>query len=302
MNCQRIQESFSDYQDGSLPAAETAALRAHLAGCPACQREWSAWQDFTGQLDTLAGTPEPSSRLREQFYAMLETHGSEVATSNPFAPARSRLERFFATLLPTQPSLQFAFSLALLCGGLFAGQLFLAKPMASLPADNSAKEELAALRAQVNSMGQLVTYSLLQQQSTSERLRAVLATMELKSPDRKVLTDLVGTLVFDPSLNVRLSAVEALAQHTDDDLVRAGVLSALPRETAPLVQVAMIELLATAGDQAAKAVFQQLSHDETLDRNVRDAASRALTVLLQPRQPEEMPSANHGSALQPTLT
>lgn len=282
MNCQRVQESFSEYQDGSLSSREAAELHAHLTTCPDCQRAWLGWEQFTVQLDSLASTPAPSPRLREQFYAMLETHERTVETANPFALAHGRFDRFFATLLPAQPALQFAFALALLCGGLFIGRQLLTPPASVAVANNAAKEELAALRAQVNSMGQLVTYSLLQQQSTSDRMRAVLATMELKSPDRKVLTDLVGSLVFDPSLNVRLSAVEALAQHSNDSLVRAGVLTALPRETAPLVQVAMIELLASAGDQAAGPVFERLSRDETLDRNVRDAARRALAALRLP--------------------
>ena len=301
MNCQRVQDNFIDYQDGSLPADEAAELRTHLASCPVCQREWSALQEITRKVDSLSDTPEPSPRLREQFYAMLETHQREADAPSPFALAKSRIDRFFAALLPSQPALQFAFAIALLIGGLFSGQRFMAKPAVVAPADDAAKAELAALRAQVNSMGQLVTYSLLQQQSTSERMRTVLATMDLKSPDRKVLTDLVGSLAFDPSINVRLSAVEALAQHSDDSLVRAGVLSALPRETAPLVQVAMIELLATAQDQAAKPVFEKLSRDEALDRNVREAARRALAALRQPAQPGN-PTATLKTDSQPALT
>ena len=225
MNCSRVQDSFIDYQDGTLPADEAAALRAHLASCPTCQREWSALQEITRKLDTLAASVEPGPRLRENFYAMLETHQREADAPSPFALARGRIDRFFAALLPDQPALQFAFALALLIGGLFAGQHYLARPAVAAPVDDSAKVELAALKAQMESMGQLVTYSLLQQQSTSERLQTVLATMDLKSPDRKVLTELVGALAFDPSVNVRLSAVDALAQHTDDALVRAGVLS-----------------------------------------------------------------------------
>ncbi len=302
MNCQHVQDSFIDYQDGSLPPDESAELRAHLTSCPVCQREWSALQEITRKLDTLPDAPEPSARLREQFYAMLDTHQREADAPSPFALARSRLDRFFAALLPSQPALQFAFALALLVGGLFAGRLYLA-PKADSSSETLAKQELAALRAQVNSMGQLVTYSLLQQQSTSERMRTVLATMDLKSPDRKVLTDLVGSLAFDPSINVRLSAVEALAQHSDDSLVRAGVLSALPRETAPLVQVAMIELLATARDEAAKPVFEKLSRDEALDRNVRDAARRALASLRLPSPAgATSPTAILKSNPQPTLS
>ena len=302
MNCSRVQDSFIDYQDGSLPADEAAQLRTHLASCPTCQREWSALQEITRKLDTISTDEEPGPRLREQFYAMLETHQREADAPSPFALARGRIDRFFAALLPAQPALQFALAVALLIGGLFAGQHFMAKPVVIAPADDTAKAELAALRAQVNSMGQLVTYSLLQQQSTSDRMRTVLATMDLKSPDRKVLTDLVGSLAFDPSLNVRLSAVEALAQHADDSLVRAGVLSALPRESAPLVQVAMIELLASARDQAARPVFEKLSRDEALDRNVREAARRALAVLRLPAQSGGNPTAILRKDIQPALS
>jgi Putative zinc-finger len=301
MNCSRVQECFIDYQDGSLPADESAQLRAHLASCPTCQREWSALQEITRKLATLPAE-EPSPRLREQFYAMLETHQREADAPSPFALARSRIDSFFAALLPAQPALQFAFALALLVGGLFAGQHFLAKPTVVLPADDSAKKELADLRKQMDSMNQLVTYSLLQQQSTSERMQTVLAKMDLKSPDRKVLTDLVGALAFDPSINVRLSAVEALAQHSDDSLVRAGVLSALPRESAPLVQVAMIELLAPWRDQAAKPVLEKLSRDEALDRNVREAARRALAVLSLPMDSDNNPTATLKKNPEPTLT
>jgi anti-sigma factor RsiW len=293
MNCSRITELFLDYQDGSLAPDESAAVRAHLAACPACQREWAALQEITRKLDQLPAE-EPSPRLREQFYAMLETHQREADAPSPFALAKSRLDRFFEMLLPARPALQFAFSLALLAAGLFAGARFLARPAAPA-ADSaeqqSAKTELAALRAQVDSMSQLVTYSLLQQKSTSDRLQTVLAAMDLQSPDRKVLSDLVGALAFDPSINVRLSAVEALAPHAQDQLVRAGLLNALPRESAPLVQVAMIELLASVREQEAAPLFERLSRNEQTDKNVRDAARHALAILRTP------PPAGH----QPTV-
>ncbi|MBL9215948.1 MAG: HEAT repeat domain-containing protein [Opitutaceae bacterium] len=300
MNCQRVQECFVDYHDGSLPADVAAGLRAHLAGCPACQREWSALQELSRKLDSLPATEEPGPRLRAQFYAMLETNQREADAPGPFALARGRLDRFCAALLPAQPAGQLALALALLAGGLFAGRHFLAPPPAAA-VDAAARAELAALRSQLDSFGQLVTHSLQQQQSTSERLTAVLATMALPHPDRRVLTDLVGALAFDPSVNVRLSAVDALAPHADDSLVRAGVLSALPREPAPLVQVAMIELLAASGEEHAMPVFERLARDEAIDRNVREAARRALAALRLAEPPDPRPAAA-GRPTSPALT
>lgn len=299
MNCQRVQDNFIDYQDGSLPADESAQLRAHLANCPTCQREWAALQEMTSKLDALPAA-EPSPRLRENFYAMLETHQREADAPSPFALARSRLDRFFSALLPDQPALQFAFALALLVAGIFFGQRYLAQP--AVVHDDGAKQELADLRKQMDSMQQLVSHTLLQQQSTSDRLKAVLAKMDLKSPDRQVLTDLVGALALDPSINVRLTAVDVLAQHSDDALVRAGVLAALPRERAPLVQVAMIELLANARDSAAEPVLEKLSRDDALDLNVRTAARRALAMLRMPADPAGAPAATLKPNAEPALS
>lgn len=297
MNCQRVQDSFIDYQDGSLPPDESVALRAHLAGCPTCQREWSALQEMTRRLDALPATEEPSPRLREQFYAMLETHQRDADSVSPFVLARGRIDRFFAALLPSAPSLQFAGALAVLAVGIFAGARFLAPPPAPAPAVDAERlarleRELADQRAKVNDVGSLVAATLLHQKSTSERLQGVLATMDLKSPDRRVLTDLVGALALDPSVNVRLSAVEALAAHADQAVVRQGLLAALPRESAPLVQVAMIELLTSVREPEAAQLFDRLSRDESADQNVRDSARRGLAVLRLPSPADTLKNNN----------
>jgi hypothetical protein len=290
MNCQRVQDLFIDPRAATRPADDSTALRTHLASCPTCQREWSALQEMTRRLDALPAAEEPSPRLREHFYAMLETHQRDADSVSPFALARNRLDRFFATLLPSAPSLQFAGALAVLALGIFAGARFLSAPDAAPPAASAAdterlarlEKELAEQKAQVNDMGSLVAASLLQQKSTSDRLQTVLATMDLKSPDRRVLTDLVGALALDPSVNVRLSAVEALAAHANEEVVRHGLLAALPRESAPLVQVAMIELLTSVRETDAVPLFDRLSRDETADKNVRDSARRGLALLRTP--------------------
>jgi len=286
MHCTRVTELFIDYQDGTLPPDDAAQVRAHLASCPTCQREWSALQEITRKLDLLP-PEEPSPRLRENFYAMLETHQRDADAPSPFALAKNRLDRFFEHLLPARPALQFAFSVALLAVGVFVGTRVFEKPATPIAADDSSKREIAALRSQVDNMGKLVAASLLQQKSTSERLQTVLATLDLKSPDRKVLTDLVGALAFDPSVNVRLSAIEALTPHAEEDVVRAGLLAALPRENAPLVQVAMIELLTSVRERDAAPLFDRLSRDEAADKNVREAARRGLATLRTPPSPAD---------------
>lgn len=292
MNCSRVQENFIDYQDGTLSAADSAELRAHLASCPTCQREWSALQEITRKLDAFPAAEEPSERLRENFYAMLETHQRDADSVSPFALARSRIDKFFAALLPSTPALQFAGACAALAVGLFVGTRYLTPAAAAPVADNSSKQEVAALRKQVDDMNQLVLASLLQQKSTSDRIQTILATLDVKNPNQKVLSDLVGAMAFDPSVNVRLSAIEALTPHAGEKLVRAGLLASLPREDAPLVQVAMIELLASIREAQAMPILDRIVRDEKADKDVRESARRALAVLRSPSPTDNLKNNN----------
>jgi hypothetical protein len=279
MNCQRIQESFLDYQDDRLSPAAAGAVREHLKTCLTCQREWAALQEISLKLDRLPSV-SPSPRLREQFYAMLETHRREEAgTRSPFVLMRSGLDRFFSALVPARPVFQFALACAMLALGLLVGTRYLHQTAPAPATDPALVRELVALREKVDSMGQMVSYSLLQQQPTGERVKTVLATLDLKNTDQRVVSGLLNTLAFDPSVNVRLSALEALYPHANQPEVRSAVAASLPRETSPLVQVTMIDFLASSRDPAALATLENVSRTPTYDQAVRDAARRALAML-----------------------
>lgn len=274
MNCQRAQASFIDCQSGALSPAESAAVREHLKTCLVCQREWAGLQETLLKLDRLPNEA-PSPRLRTEFYAMLETHRRDVGTVSPFARIQNRVDAFFAALLPARPALQFALALVLLVGGLFVGQR-LTRPAAPDPAT---ARELADLRRKVDSMGEVVAYSLAQQQPANDRLRAVLAPLARGAVDEHTVTDLMNALAFDPSTNVRLSALETLYAHADQAPVRAGVLAALSRESSPLVQLAMIDFLTSIRDREAAPAFESLTRNANTNKAVRDAAQRALVQL-----------------------
>jgi hypothetical protein len=95
-------------------------------------------------------------------------------------------------------------------------------------------------------MGQLVEQSVLQKRTTGDRLETVLTAATSTRPDERVIDGLINSMAFDPSVNVRLNALNALYSHADQEVVRAGVLACLPRETNPLVQVSMIDFLVAA--------------------------------------------------------
>jgi len=279
MNCTTVRDTFPELLDHRTPATAQLDARAHLAGCPECQREFSALSQTLATLDTMPA-PSPSPRLRQNFYAMLEEEKNSAASVRVAADRERRVRRISLWGWILSP----VAACGLLLVGFLAGQ-----KSASIPGPAPAgtaesvamRKEIKDLRDQMGKMTQLVGYSILQQQqgTVSGRMQEVLAAAKSDQPSEKVLNDLVNALAFDPSVNVRLRALEALFPHSANKFVRENVLASLPREQNPLVQVEMIDFLAAARNREAAPALEKMSQDEAVDRSVRDAARRALAQL-----------------------
>jgi hypothetical protein len=281
MTCTQVREQLPALLDDRLATATGRDLRTHLAACPDCERELATLSQTLRALDAMPA-PAPTPRLRARVYAAIaaEEHALRSAPAPVAAAPRSARPLWFRLIQPLAAT-------ALLALGFILGQRQVPAPVAApAPAtiaapDAATQRELAELRQKMDSMSQLVGYSILQQQSRSsnERLRGVLTSAAVAQPDDKIINDLIGALALDPSTNVRLNALEALYAHADLDVVRAGVLTSLPREQSPLVQISMIDFLAAARDREAAPALQKLSNNHQADLNVRAAAKRALTQL-----------------------
>lgn len=291
MTCQHAREIFPELLDRRTAATAHLDVRAHLANCPECQQAFAALTRTAATLDTMP-TPQPPPSLRKNFYAMLEAEKRSAQSisrpaSQPVRVPRVRWWRWVVSPLA---------ACALLLLGFAVGKR--SAPAAASQAsttDDPTRRELIALReqmaqqrdqlaqqnARLEKMTTVVSWSILQQQQSpaNERLNEVLAAAKEEKPSVKILDDLISALTLDPSANVRLRAIEALYRHADRDIVRAGVLAALPREQNPLVQLELIDFVATAHDGNATPVLEKLSADESADGAVREAAKLALAQL-----------------------
>lgn len=280
MNCPRAREFLPELLDERTVPTALPEVRAHVAGCADCQRELEALRATLAALDAPPASV-PSARLRRNFRAMLEAETRREA--NPVtagAPVRARRSGsgWRRLLYPLA-------GCALVALGFLAGQR---TPLAPAPGESGTRQELAALREQMGQqrdqlakMTTLVTYSLLQQQQhpANERLQQLLTEARREQPSERTLDTLISALTLDPSVNIRLRAIEALYPHAERELVRAGVLAALPREQHPLVQLELIEFIALTQNRNAAPVLERMSADAEADRTVRDAAKLALARL-----------------------
>jgi hypothetical protein len=242
-----------------LSEGESQDLTAHLASCEACRNEVSRIGALWQSLDLLP-LEEPGGRVRERFYEMLGAYRHGLASMEP------RKTRPWWQL-----GWQIAAAAALLAAGLIIGY--------GMRGSGQPPAEVAQLREEVASMRQLVALSLMQQQSASERLRGVSWAYQAEPSDREVLGALVSAVNHDTNVNVRLAAVDALRRFAASPETRRAVVEALPSQTTPLVQVALIDLLVDFKERSAEGVLKTLAANRDANDGVRQQAEWALEKL-----------------------
>ncbi len=270
MNCETARLHLPEYLSESLPEAQELAFSAHLASCDACRAETERLGTLWRGLALLPGAmPEPGPQVRDRFYESLAAfrHGMESAPKHGF---REKL----AALWPKQPVWQMGISFALLVLGVGAGY-------AIRPAKQEVEPDVAQLRGEVSNMRQMVALSLLQQQSAGERLRGVSWAYRVAPSDTEVLSALLETVNNDSSVNVRISAVEALHTFGASPVTRMAIVQSIPKQTSPLVQIALIELLVDLKVTDAAPELKKLVSDDSVDASVRERAKWALGRLVQ---------------------
>src|SRR5205085_12402481 len=135
--------------------------------------------------------------------------------------------------------------------------------------------EVAQLRGELYNMRQLVTLSLLQQQSAGDRLQGVNWSYRVEQPDTAVLAALLTTVNHDPNVNVRLAAVDALRNFSDSAVARKGLMQALGKQSSPLVQIAILDQLVELRERSAAAPVKLLLSGENLNSEVKQRAEWA---------------------------
>ncbi|MFQ5629089.1 MAG: zf-HC2 domain-containing protein [bacterium] len=270
MTCENIKKSIPDYLAGETEQKQKETLDAHFAACEACRKEVGSLNAIWTNLGMLP-EEQPSEALRARFAAMLEAYQHGLEQGKAKTSFRDVLNAWLSRWWPRQPIIQFALSAALLIIGVLIGSQF----------KNTAKinTDAAQLREDFTRMQQLVALSLLQQQSPIERLKGVTLSYRLQQPNQQIINALLNTLNRDPSVNVRLASLDALLQFSDQAKVREGLMTSLPKQTSPMMQIALIDLLVEIQEKRSLNVLNDFMAMDTLDNLVKERATRGIELL-----------------------
>jgi hypothetical protein len=278
MNCQESRERIADLLQGDLADREAGCLREHLHSCPTC---WQEWQELNETWTRLGLLPDeqPSQNLRRDFYRRLEASCRELAATER-QPLRerlpgllSRLRSLAHDLRPAAPAMRLAAAVLVVAIGFGAGFF-----MGSGGKNGSGKIE--RLSREVDSLQQQMTLSLLDQPSASARLQGIALTSRVQEPEPSLIAALLETLDSDPSVNVRLSVVDALYLFSGREEVRAALTASLARQTSPLVQIALIDLLVSLKEKQAAAALKKLLNDKKIIPEVQQRAQMGISQII----------------------
>ena len=266
MNCDRIREQIPEALAGRLAKAAREELVEHLEGCAACRTEVAelnaVWRGLEAVKSDMDAAPETGAKVRFQEMLAAYQAGMEAAQ----APARNHnVVRF-----PTRWVWQGALAAGLLVGGLLLGR--------SLPGGGGTAE-MAQLRSQVENLNQMVALSMLQGQSSSARMRGVTYSEKIAQPDPQVLDALLQAVNHDSSVNVRLSAVDALQKFGNDPEVANAMASSIAGQESPLVQIALVDMLVQLNARGVTAELARLAQQPELNEMVRQRLAWALPRL-----------------------
>ncbi|HWB94275.1 MAG TPA: zf-HC2 domain-containing protein [Puia sp.] len=303
MNCKDIQVRLIDYLDQKLDAVTAAEIGLHLETCAVCSREAEEMQELlTAMQDSAMETPPPA--LRENFNMLLQSELNMQATTHlieefPVTPDGGMAAEASGMAAETQrmtaetgasaakargtspkairfssPVWRIAAAVILVAAGIGIGMNLRRRSTEPTTAD-----QLVALRQEVREMKEQVMFNLINDESASQRIKAVGYAEEMASPDQQVIDALVNTLNHDKSVNVRLASLYSLARFADRRAVRDSLVASLKIQTEPIIQVVLINLLAEKRERKAVAPIQDIMTNKKTLKEVRDAAQRSLKIL-----------------------
>lgn len=270
MNCKDVEPLLLDYlersrdlspsvdrsQDHSIDAASREEIRQHLLTCEKCSRELEEMSLLLQAMNKEA-PKEPSPALRENFQAMLQDEINKQAFGMAWI----------------SPVWKIAAILIILLGGIWIGTIL------KSPGGSGAPEQIVELRKEVKEMKEVLLFSLLNDESATQRIKAVSYAEAMANPDQKVIVALLKTLDHDKNVNVRLASLYSLAKFSDKQEVRDSLVESLKKQTEPIIQVVLINILAEKKETKAIAPIREiLSNKKTLPE-VKEVAQKGLRTI-----------------------
>lgn len=209
--------------------------------------------------DSVQSLELPTANMDARFYQML-------SQAQAFPPVQMKQQEkvnnkgllgILQQLLSPQPVAQLALLAMLFMGGWIAKDY-----NQPVPTNLTAK-----LENQIDSLNVMVALSMLQNQSTTERLAGVNYAKESRISDKKITQVLFNILNSDRSHAVRLAAIDVLSVQASNSAVQVQLLDSLNESQSTMVQASIARLLINNSNTNHENILDILN-SKSLDEDV----------------------------------
>lgn len=263
----KIEELIIDYLDGNIEPEKMNETLDKLSQSGYNLNRLSELKEVYTRIDKIP-TPEPDKTLDEKFYNFLKTAKAQddklKETEKSFI---SKLQDLFTgNIFP-----KVAYNILFLIIGLLIGRWVLPEV--------KSEAQITEMSLEIKEMKEVMMLTLLNQQSPTERLKAVNYVNSLYEVDNKVINALLETLNNDPNVNVRLVTIEALSRFYRIPEVREGLIESIALQESPIVQIALAELMVSLQEKNSVDQLKKLLTKKDLNYTVKTRIEQCLQQL-----------------------
>jgi hypothetical protein len=268
MKCEEVEAAMIDYLDNTLDNRLRQEIEKHLETCERCLDELKDSQQVM-QLISKDEMVKPDDSMRINFYHMLHSEIKKSEGRNAAAFQTSSVPWY------NRGRFRIAAGIALLICGTFLGAFIHSELINSYPAN-----ELKQLHSEVTELKKAAMFTMLKEESSSDRIQAVNYADDLENPDENVIEVLIKTLNQDKNVNVRMAAAYALAKYADRRSVCDSLVKSLTVQTDPILQVTLINILVERKEKSAINPIQQIITNKSTLKEVKEVAENGVRLLI----------------------
>lgn len=245
---------------------------------PDCKMELLANYTLWNNLATVP-TPEPSAEMNRDFYRKLNEYSSKKIEKS--IPNKSNIWSWFNNWNQSKnPQMGWALGMGLFLFGFFSGQFLQPNNQQNQINDLISKVDQLQRNQSNDNRLQDTRFRVNLQQSVAGRMKDIQLVRQMDNPNSKILKALNKALCNDPNINVRLSAIESLVYFSDDPEVMEILIKAIPKQTSPIVQLELAEVMVQLEEKRSSKAWKELLESGDLELNVKMQLEESLQVLL----------------------
>ncbi len=256
---------ITDYIDGNLTVERKREFDTYVAEGHIDMKEVKTIMVFQEKMES-AEMPSPTSSLSDNFYSMLSEAKAESQRKSNAWSFDQIWHRVFGT-----NSGRLAFGMVVLISGVVVGRGL---------SGSAYQSELKTLSNQMTEMQQMMSMTMLDGEAVSDRLKGVQMSSELVSSNREVTNAMFVTLNNDESTNVRMAALNLLAQYANDPVIREGLVNSISQQESPLMQLALAELMVELQESKAVEEFKEIIEGEFTPEEVKTTLRESVNKIM----------------------